>query len=367
MLTETNLHELLDYQAHAPVLSVYLNTNPAEGSADAYKLQLRSMLKDLDLPADVEAVDQYIQREYEWSGRSVAVFSCAPEKFFRAYPLAVAVRSRVRLHNQPHVKPLADLLDFYGGYGVVLVDKQGARFFSFHLGELQEQEGYMGEDVRHTKRGGASAMPGRRGGNPEQRANNQDEVVERNAREAAELAAHFFADHNVRRVLIGGSDENVALLRGFLPKSWQSLVVGSFPMSMTANKDEVQGRALQVGQQAEKRKEIEMLDKVVTNTAKGRAGVLGLDETLGAIHEGRVQSLVIQEGYRAPGYRCEGCGYITAKQATTCQYCGAVFERIPDAVDLAVRKVMEAGGEVEVLQYEHQVKGFDNIGGLLRY
>ena len=94
----------------------------------------------------------------------MAVFSCAPEGFLRAFSLALPVASRVRINNQPHVKPLADLLDSYGGYGVVLVDKQGARLFSFHLGELQEQEGLMGESIRHTKRGGGSQSPGRRGG-----------------------------------------------------------------------------------------------------------------------------------------------------------------------------------------------------------
>jgi hypothetical protein len=364
MLTEANLHELLDYQAQTQVLSVYLNTNPAGGSADVYKLHLRSMLKDLDLPGDVEVVEQYIQREFDWSGRSVAIFSCAAEGFFRAYPLAVAVRSRVRVSKQPHVKPLSDLLDFYGGYGVVLVDKQGARFFSFHLGELDEQNGHLGESVRHAKHGGASSMPGRRGGITEQK-NRQDELVDRNMKDAAELAARFFAEHNVRRVLIGGTDDNVALLRSLLPKTWQSLVVGTFPMSMTAKKDEVLC-ALQVGQQAEFRKEADMLNKVVTAASKGHGGALNLDGTLSAVHEGRVQSLVIQEGYRAPGYRCQGCGYVTAQQVPTCPFCGAAFEQIPDAVELAVRKVMEAGGEVEVLQYEHQVKGFDKIGGLLR-
>ena len=51
----------------------------------------------------------------------------------------------------------------------------------------------------------------------------------------------------------------------------------------------------------------------------------------------------------------------------TCQFCGSKFERIPDAVEMAVHKVMKAGGDVEVLQHEHKVDGFTNIGALLRY
>ena len=366
MLSETNLQELLGYQTDHQVLSVYLNTNPTEGSSDAYKLNLRSMLKNINLSSDVLAVENYFSREFDWTGRSVAVFSCASDDFFRAYSLAIPIRNQVIVSDRPHVKPLASLLDYYGGYGVVLVDKQGARLFSFHLGELKEQEGILGENVRHTKHGGASAKPGVRGGISGQ-THYEEEVEGRNIRDVAEFAARFFSENNVRRVLIGGTEENIALLRNQLPKSWQSLIVGTFPMSMTASKVEVLDRTMKIGKEAEYRKEEQLLKKLVTGAAKERGGVLNLDETLGAVHDGRVQELVIQDGYRASGYRCQGCGYITAQELPICQFCGSKFEQIPDAVEMAVYRVMKGGGEVEVLQYEHKVDGFENIGALLRY
>jgi peptide chain release factor subunit 1 len=366
MITESELHELLGYQAQHPLLSVYLNTEPAEGSADAYKLRLRSMLKDVDLKDDVRAIVRYFDHEFDWSGRSVAVFSCAPEKFFRAYTLAVPIRSRVRTNSHPHVKPLADLLDAYGGYGVVLVDKQGARLFFFHLGELQEQEGVMGEMVRRTKRGGASSFLGRRGG-AAGRTSSEADVIEKNMKDGAEFAAHFFAENNVRRVLIGGTDQNIASFRNYLPKVWQSLVVGVFPMSMTASKDEVLAKAMHVGQEAERRREAHLVATMVTGAAKGKGSVIRLDETLSAVHEGRVQTLVIRDGFRAPGYRCTGCNYITAQEIEICPFCGHKFENIPDAVEMAVRQVMKLGGEVEVLHDGQATESFGNIGAILRY
>jgi peptide chain release factor subunit 1 len=366
MLTETNLKELLGYQTEHQVLSLYLNTNPTEGSSDAYKQNLRSMLKDINLPSDILAVDNYFSRKFDWTGRSVAVFSCAPDDFFRAYPLAIPIRNQAIVSDCPHVKPLASLLDYYGGYGVVLVDKQGARLFSFHLGELREQEGILGESVRHTKKGGASAKPGMRGGIAGQ-TRYEDEVAERNIRDVAGFAAHFFSENKVRRVLIGGTEENIAVLRSQLPKSWQSLIVGTFPMSMTASKVDVLERTMQIGKEAEYRREEQLLKKLVTGAAKERGGVLNLDDTLGAVHDGRVQALVIQDGYRALGYRCQGCGYITSQKLSVCPFCGSKFEQIPDAVEMAVYRVMKAGGEVEVLQHEHKVNGFENIGALLRY
>jgi peptide subunit release factor 1 (eRF1) len=276
------------------------------------------------------------------------------------------VRNQLVIGAQPYVKPLASLLDYYGGYGVILVDKQGARLFSFHLGEVKEQDGFLGEGVKHTKRGGASTKPGSRGGIAGQ-TRYEEELADRNMRDIADLAAHFFSANNVRRVLIGGTEENTALFRLQLPKSWQSLVIGTFPMSMTANKGDVLEKAMHIGQQVEIQQEEQLLKRVVTGAAKEQKGVLDLEATLGAVHDGKVQTLIIQDGYRAPGYRCLGCGYMTSHEQAECPFCGSKFENIPDAVELAIHQVMNAGGEVYVLQHPHSVKGFDSIGAILRY
>jgi peptide subunit release factor 1 (eRF1) len=366
MLSDRDVQELLHYQPSHPVLSIYLNTDPVEGNADAYKLRLRTMLKDINMVEDIDAIQHYFEREYDWSGRSVAVFSCAEQGFFKAFPLAVATRDRVRIDARPYVKPLADLLDSYGGYGVVLVDKQGARLFNFHLGELREQEGVMGEAIRHTKRGGGSQAAGRRGGTAGQ-TDYVEEVADRNIKDVIEVATRFFTENNVRRIVIGGTDENIALFRSHLPKAWQSLVIGTFAINMTASHVEVLERAMQIGKEAENRREAHLVSTIVTNAAKGRGGSVGLEDTLGAIREGRVQSLVIRDGYRAPGFRCKSCGHISSLPMGNCPFCDGETEKIPDAVEVAVRQVMRSGGEVEVLHSNQTGKGFDQIGALLRY
>lgn len=366
MLTDRDLKDLLDYQAQSPVLSVYLNTEPNAGSVDTHKLRLRSLLKEIEMPEDVERVLRYFDHEFDWSGRSVAIFSCVPQAYFQAYPLAVVVRSRVRVDDRPYVKPLADLLDSFGGYGVALVDKQGARLFYFHLGELREMEGVVGEEIRHTKRGGGSQAAGRRGG-VAGKTNYTEELAERNIKDAADFAARFFAENNVRRVLIGGTEDNLKPFRASLPKAWQSLVVGTFPMSMNASHIEVMEKAMEIGIDAEERRKAKLVDAIVTSAAKGRGGVVRLEDTLGALHDGRVQTLVIRDGLRVTGWKCRGCGYVTSKSAEACSYCGNGFDQVPDVVELAVRDVMQSGGEVEVIHTDGALENYENIGALLRY
>ena len=366
MLTKHDLQELLEFKTEHDVISVYLNTDPALGSSDVYKLKLRSNLKDIDLPEDTASIERFFEHEYDWSGRSVAVFSCAAEDFFRAYPISVSVRSRVRVNNRPHVKPLADLLDSYGGYGVVLIDKQGARLFSFHMGTLEEQEGIMGENIRRIKHGGGSQAAGRRSGLAGG-SYHTEEVTDRNMKEAADFSSQFFSENDVRRVLIGGTEDNIALFRNHLPKSWQSIIVGTFPVSMNASHSEVMERAMEIGEKAEMEREDKILKAVITGAAKERGGVLGLADTLQMIHEGRVQTLLIAKGFNQEGFRCTGCGYIRLQKIYQCSFCGGKFEKIDDVVEMAVRKVLQDGGEVEVLHNHPELEKSGYIGGLLRY
>lgn len=366
MLTERDLRELLSFSEAAPVLSVYLNTNPAEGNADAYRLRLRSMLKDIRSPQDVEAVERYFLNEYDWSGRSVAVFSCAAKGFFRAYPLAIPVQPLVNLGEHPSVKPLADLFENYGGYGVVLVDKQGARVFFFHLGELREQEGVLGENVHHTKRGGASTMPGRRGG-VAGRTQHMEEVIERNMKDAVDFAVHLFEENHVRRVLIGGSDDNVAQFRGLLPKAWQSLVMGTFAMAMTATHTEVLAKALQIGREAETQRESRLMRELMVAAAKGEGAVVGLEATLAAVAADRVQLLVVQHGMAQPGCRCKNCGSVALCSMEACPVCGGELEKVPDIMETAVITVLRHGGEVEVMRGNVDLEQVGGIAARLRY
>jgi len=364
MLTDSAFQELLNYESENPVLSVYLNVSAPDSSVDP-KRTLRALLKDCELEEDKEAMLRYFEREREWRGRGLAMFSCAADGFFRSYAFAVPVHDRKMVGARPYVRPLADLLDSYGGYGVVLIDKQGARLFLFHLGELKEQEGTLGEEVRHTKRGGASSVHGQRGGASGQ-TRADEAAVKRNLKESAAFAARFFEENRVRRILVGGTEETVARFCEELPKTWQSPIVGTFPMSMSADSSEVLARAMEIGERAEKKREDTLIETVVTSAAKGENGVIRLDETLSAVREGRVQILIVQEGYHAPGYQCTGCGYLTTQKLESCPFCGGALEEIPDAVEMAIRQTMQNGGEVEIIHDNPKIEKF-GIGGLLRY
>jgi peptide chain release factor subunit 1 len=369
MFKQNDLRELAAHQAQTPILSVYLDVDPTKHTTDEYKLALRQLLKRAEgaaAPEDVAVVERFFDHEYDWSGRSVAVFSCSKEGFWRAYSLPVSVTSRVTTARKPYVRPLAALVDAYGSYLVALVDRQGVRLSFFEMGELQATDGYMGEEVRRLKRGrGSSGGHGSRGGEFVS-SQHEEETVKRNIREEVDKTKVFWERHKPQRLILAGADPTVTQFREALPKHLQEKVIGMFNADMNASDVEIREHSLEILEQVEQEREESLVEAVFTAAAKGRGGVIRLADTLGAAHEGRIQTLVVARDYRQPGYQCRNCDYITDQALEVCPFCGGTFAEIPDAAEALVTKVIEDSGQVEVIDDHPKIAEF-GVGALLRY
>ncbi len=371
MISEEELQELVDFHAEkSSVLSLYLNVDPTQRTKDEYKLTLKTMLKGVADEAsaeDLAEVERYFDFQYDWQGKGVVIFSCLEEGFWRTYSLAVPVENRVFVGDSPYIKPLTDVLDEYERYGVILVDREGARLFLFHQGELEETDGMLGEEVKRTKDGGGSAT-GRLGGLTTRTGRHKEEIVQRNLKEMAELAAKFCEGGKCSRIILGGTDETLTQFQEMLPRELQERVVGSIPLDMTASETEVLERSLEVIQEADKRRKEELVEQLITAAAsKGGHGALGLDDTLAAVQEGRAHILLVAEGYVATGHSCQNCGYVAAHELKECPFCGGEMAQIEDAVNTIVRKAIESGMEVEVVKDCAALEEAGSIGAILRY
>ena len=368
-IQEKEVKELAQFESETPILSVYLNVDPTERTTEECLLSLRQMLKEVEEQAaseDITAVQRYFEREFPWSGRGAAVFSCTAADFWRAYTLAVPTPSGVTLARRPYLSPMVDLMDTYGRFAVALVDRQHARFLLFDMGELASEQTFEGEEVRKLKTGrGSSGGAGRRGG-AQISSRQQEETAMRNLREAAKFVEHFFRQHKPQHLILGGADHTRAAFQDALPKSLQEKVIGTLSIDLDENEPEIRRRALKLLQTVEEKREDQIVEATFTAAAKGQEGVIGLDETLSVAHQGRIRILVIDRHYHAPGYRCDNCGYLTTQELNTCPFCGGTFIEIPDAAEAAVTKVIEENGKVKVIDNNPKLEKA-GIGALLRY
>ncbi len=251
------------------------------------------------------------------------------------------------------------------------MDRVGARFFEYHLGELQATNGTAGDDVRKLKTGGgsarsgsASSATGQRGGQGDRR---EQEVAQRNLRDAAAAAQQFFANKPIRRLFLGGTAENVAQYRELLSKQLQSRIAGTFAVDMTAGEHEIRTISLELLERANAEREQKLVSQMITMAAKGGNAVVGLSATLKTVSEGRVQVLVIGDGYRRPGFVDEGGNYLSAHENDGNSFGERQLIEVDDVIDVAVSRTMEQGGNVEIVTDNHELEEAGNIGALLRY
>ncbi len=368
MFSQELLQELVSYTAgNGGVLSLYLDVDSTQQSTDAIKLQAKGLLKEVQANhnQDVSAIEKYLDHNFDWTKPGLAIFSAEDGDFFRAYPVSVSFRNRLRIGQKPYLKPLAHFLDYYAHYGVILIDRLGARFFEYHLGELQATEGFMGEDVRKLKKGGGSSAVGMRGGQGGGR--HEDEVAQRNLRDAASAAEAFFRDKQARRLFVCGTPETVAQFRGMLSKQLQSRIAETCTMDMNAGEHEVRERTLKMLHRSNEEREKKIVkDLLAAEAASGGTAALGLDETLQAICERRVQLLVLCDGFQKPGYVHEESGLVVANLAKS-PLSEKELTAVPDVIDAAVTFTLAQGGRIEVISENANLEEAGCIGAMLRY
>lgn len=371
MFTSQDLDRLVSFRSdQANVLSLYLNVDSTQQTTDKWKLMLRSLLKEAAVEAsaaDIEAIERYFDFEYDWRGKGVAVFSCQEAGFWVTHSLAVPVQNQAYVSHRPYIKPLTDVLDAYGRYGVVLVDGVGARMFMFNLGELAETTGLLGEEVRRTKHGAASGVAGMRGGSATRTARREEGAVQRNLKEVVDATEAFCASGGCTRLVLSGTDSNVSQFEDLLPRPLRDKVIGRFPTDFNAPVSEIQARSMAIIEEAALAREQDLVEEMLARWKRGSGAAVGVSDALAALQEHRPSTLLIGAGFAASGYRCQDCRYLMLAEREECPLCGGQVEHVDDLVETMTHRALEQGVEVEIVRGNAELEEAGSIGALLRF
>lgn len=370
MFERSDLAALAAYEGRHPVVSLYLHLDPQlRGTPEAYRARLKSLLKQGNghaPQADIEAIERFFDKDFDWTGRGVAVFSSGGDDFWSAHRFAVPLRNHIHVGQKPFIMPLADLLDTYGSYTVAILDQQSLRLYHFHLGEVIATTSIEGEEIRSVKAASGNRQAGHVKG--QEPAAHKKEIVRANLKKFAD-ALEAFARHNkAESLILGGTAENTHQFREMLPAAWRDRLQGEISIPLTASEKEVRDRSLEALQAAQRERQEKLVQNIQVAARKSANGAIGLDSTLEALHAGRVQTLALVEGLHAPGFQCTGCGYVsTSRYEEACPFCGGAFRPIQNAAELAVRRVVDQGGKIEFLEENSALAEAGGIGALLRY
>lgn len=364
MIATTDLRQLATFTAtKSPVLSLYLDANLTTHLKDQVKLILRDLLEQARSAGaakeDLERISRFVYLEYDWQARGLVIYSCQDDGLWQVFPLPVPVRSQVYVGDKVHVMQLANLLDRYAPYGVALVGQEGGRLFMVNMDGIVHEEDASGEPIKRHKQGGWSAPRFQR---------HEEKLADANMKAAADALSRLCASNGCSRLILAGTDENTAHFQGLLPPHLRQAVVGTIPLEMNANEPTIIERSRQILNDLDWERQQELIQQTVTTALSGGVAVLGLADTLFALQEGRVMTLLVDEGFTAPGFDCPSCDYLYVDEAVHCLFCGTGNQRpVTNVVERAVHKAYLQGAKVEVVTETSALAKHGHIGALLRY
>ena len=117
----------------------------------------------------------------------------------------------------------------------------------------------------------------------------------------------------------------------------------------------------------EKRSERDALDRLEGAIGSGGRGAGGAYDTLAALNERRVQTLLLEPALDRRGARCPSCGLLVLDPSDPCPADGSETEEIEHLREAAVEAALAQGAEVMVIRHYPDLGPLQGIVAILRF
>lgn len=372
MLSPQELSRLAALKREEGILSVYIRIDPRlmyerNHALASFKGALKRFSRRVKEPERLAVVereqDEVIRFLEGWrpSGRGLVIFTCRPGKIWETLTLDAPVPTFVHVNSSTNTAPLAEVLDEYPRFVVALVQRDKAAIYVAEQRRTQDETSI------------ASDVPGQhdQGGWSQARFQRHVEFhFERHLKSVAEQLEKLYQEQPFNRLAIGGTEEVTSELVKMLHDQIARRVIGTFPVDFKHETEvETLRRARRVWEEYERQSERELVESAVNAAKSGRQGAVGIDDTVRAVFEERVHTLLVADGVTKEGAACTSCDYFAPERFDRCPVCGGASEEADDIVERAVEKAYLSGAQVEAVFDEARswLLGEGGLAALLRY
>ena len=284
MLDANKIHSLP--RLTPPVLTAYLDTNPAnarnQGHPPGYIIYLKSRGKIIGGRApkseqklfqeQLKRVEEYLRHQPPHSRGKLIV---AGPEVWEVLPLQVEVEDELHW-GRPSLTQLLWLLDEHQPCGVVQVDRSGARFFRFWMGETEEQAAAAFKvDTTQWRR--KDLLPPAHPGNQKTRGSQRDVFEQRVEaqyakfyRDAAERIRQWAEREKLDPVFVVGPNEVVEPVWAEVPKPIQERAAMIKGDTSRLSLAELQARLEPEITRWKREKELKLVEKMIGSSNGAR-------------------------------------------------------------------------------------------------
>jgi peptide chain release factor subunit 1 len=375
-ITRERLRRLAEVRpSTGKVLSVFVNLDPRQfGTAPARDTQVRSVLDhasrlvrerdDLDhdvreaLKADLRQVEEALSDGVDAKGaHALAVFSSTAADLFEVLKVGTPIEHEPVIADSPYLEPLA-VVGPPDRWCVLLANRRVARLFCGDGSALKELELIEDEVHGQHQQGGWSQARYER---------SVDKDVKDHLRHTAEVAFATLREELPVGILVGGPEELVGDLVAVLHPYLRERIVGRITVDVEhTSAEEVRAAAAQHIEAVVRKRDDEALRAPAEEVGRDGRAAGGLEAVLAALTEQRVETLLVDEGFRAPGVTCPRCGWLGVEGAS-CPADGTHTERLEDVVGDAIERAVTTSAAVRVLRDRPELASHGHIAALLRF
>ncbi|MFW6114042.1 MAG: Vms1/Ankzf1 family peptidyl-tRNA hydrolase [Actinomycetota bacterium] len=357
MLDLKEIRKLAEYEPEGGVLSLYLTTDRGIYPQEEFRTIFKSLSDSFEDSEGIARIEHFLEHEFDRRAKGLAIFSAKNSGLWRVYQMQVTIPNWLFHEPVPYVKPLLRLLEDHPRHLVALVGKEKARIFRYQLGEIEEALEMVDEVHGQHKKGGWSQARFQR---------HHENQVQHHLQNVAEEAFSVFQDEGFERLLVGTTTPEIRpVLEGLLHPWLKDRLAAWFEAEFPANLEDILERTMDIERELEAEEERELLADL--KDGLGTTAVAGLDDTLLALQEGRLNMLVLKKGFAVEGKSCRSCGYLFTGPGNECLVCGRDIRRVDDLVDAASRTAMEKDTKVSFIEGDGGFEEMGSIGGLLRF
>jgi peptide chain release factor subunit 1 len=344
-----------------PIISLYLNLQPGEVGRDQFQAFVRNALPERiatyaaqgpereSLDNDAEAIRSYLET-VDPSANGLALFASSGAGLFQAFQLATPIQHHLLyVSDQPHLYPLAHLLDQYPRYAVVVADTQTARVLVVAANQIEQTAAVDGPKTKRHKAGGWSQTRFQR---------HVDQFRAQHAKEVVDVLTRLVRDEQIRWVIIGGDEVIAPLLQEQLPKDVAERVIDVVPMDIRAPERLVLDRALELTARKDVETDRERVSALLDAYRSGGLGTIGIERVRRALDLGQVDELVIS----AQANALEGAGGSPSEDTSAAERPPA--ERIADEL---VSKARQTGASLRFIEDPTLLQPYGGVGAFLRF
>jgi peptide chain release factor subunit 1 len=363
-----------------PVTTLYLNVDGRENiRPEDYRHRLETMVKEAlskesdetrikFIESDLARISHFVNDEFERNNtRGLAVFACGDD-LWQTIELTLPVEDHLVVNRTPHVRILETLLDEYETIGVLITDKQKARLLVIELGRIVEREEVVDPVPRHDDDKGDWEKDHVR--------DHSAAIASQHMRNAATAMFDLYQRCHFEHLVVFVADELKDELCKNLHDYLKQRKVGRGNLPLNTSDHEIVNASHGLVQKWKRNRENEDVSRLraalaINDVARRSSGelvgaVVGLEDTLQAIYEKRVETLLVSAGFTAEGWRCPGCNCI-ATVGRRCRVCGDEMTLVDDVVEEAVEDAIGQKCRVEFCSDNADLDVMGRIGALLRF